>query len=254
MIREEKYLVKNELEPFLIFYEYFLFRTDKIPWLLYRAFNFINILVIYIIFKLGLNSFFRTKIMGQEFLIERKGKGKNFSITRLVREGGQCCVRKYNIPEILDNEFAFYLEYRDNVSRIKLPRMTRKDDYVESSFLKCKSLICLLREKFFSKQDVRDIISCFTEQLDILYNYQKTCLIHGDLTPDNIYITDDIFYVIDYADAEHYLPGFDKYTFIKRILRYRKMDARDLKNYFSAEEIVQFEEHLKRKNEIRLQK
>ena len=91
----------------------------------------------------------------------------------------------------------------------------------------------------------------FMRQIDCFYAYQETCLIHGDLTPDNVYYVDGVFYLIDFSDSEFYLSSFDKYTFLKRAFEDFGFPLIKLKNYFLPDEIEKLETHLKSKNDAK---
>jgi len=43
-------------------------------------------------------------------------------------------------------------------------------------------------------------------------------LIHGDLTPDNIYYNTNSIYIIDYADSHVFDKDYDKFILLKRLI------------------------------------
>lgn len=253
-LKGRKYLVRNDLESFLIFYNYFLSRINKIPDFLYKPINQISILVIKIFFRLKLNNFLKTIKINENFLIRIKSKWKNPSIIKLIKKNKRYYIRKYNCPATLRKEMNFYKKYSKNISKIKPQKRTLKENYLEYDFIKCKNLQTLLIEGNIKKCGLRKFIDEFVTQLNLFYGNKNKCLIHGDLTPNNIYYMSGIFTIVDYSESEFYYPDFDKYTFIEQVFKHCKISKKELERYFNIEKINQFEKHLKRKNEIRYQK
>lgn len=246
-IRRSKYLVRDDLESFILFYNYFLNRSNRHPRVLYEIINTLNTLLIKAFFRLRLNIFLRKIELEKNFLVQRRSNGKHPSVVRLVKKDKSYLIQKYNNPKILNREKEFYDMYYKNKSPIQLPSMTIKDNYIELPFIKQKTLSTLIRESYYTWPELISIIDNLTKGLDILYGDSNRCLIHGDLTPDNVYYMDGIFTIIDYSDSEYYESGFDKFLFVKRVLSDYEIKDMNLEKYFSNKEIVRFQKHLEGK-------
>lgn len=251
---KQKYLVMNKLEAVILFYNYFLFRpriffapARKIV----KVINFLMILFIKIVYLFKLDRCFKKKMVNENFLLQRVGVGNQPNTIRVHNDG--VVTKSYGSEKKFANELRFLEKYSINNSNIiKLPSYSVSNECLCFDFIKSKNLATDIREGKYSNKTIFEIVNKLMSELDIFYGFQERALIHGDFTPDNIYLVNDLFYIIDYSDSEFYYTSYDKYIFIKRILEelygYCKRDK--IERYFSQSEIDELECHFQTKHRI----
>ncbi len=85
----------------------------------------------------------------------------------------------------------------------------------------------------FNFFELIDLYKKICISLDLLYK-DKIVLIHGDLTPDNIYYYKNDLYILDFADSHIYDKDYDKFTLLKRLISdYFGIENNELVNKFS---------------------
>jgi len=251
-LKFRKYEIGNGLEPLLIFYDTFLSRPilpifmRKILYLLDRFIR--AMLVLFTVVKMN-KIVFRQK-SEETFIIRRFGKGKNRTkiILRKVSSNQFKIYKYYQNKRLLKHDLDFYNKYNKKVRKIALPEFrVKKGNIAEINFIRAPNLATQIRLGFFNGNQLFDIFRRLSKYLDKLYaNGSNKTLIHGDLSPDNIYYVDGYFYLIDYGDSHMYYKNYDKYILLKRLLvdYCGKADKRIIRKYFPLNEINKFENHL----------
>ncbi len=249
-LRKGKYYIRNDLGSFILFYDYFLFRIKLFPYA-YKLINPIFKSFITLIFKLRLNKLFITHSLEDNSLVIRKPNGNKPSVVKLVKKDNKYYIQKFNSKKLLMKELIFYKKYRDNNSKIKLLNLESRNDHIELKFLQKNNLLKEILEGNFSKLKLERLIENFLKELDKLYGEKIKCLIHGDLGLSNIFLDGEDIILIDYSDSEIYYRDYDKYIFLKKLFKYSHIDLNKLNNYFSKGKIKQFENHHRKKNELK---
>lgn len=251
LFRGGKYLVQEGEESLWLFYRYFLFRV-RFPAKVYSLLDQIIKRLLPSLFRLHLNRlwFRRKAILDSDSLIIRRGTSIEPSQVSLKKSGTKYWVEKKATECQLSREEQFYAKYKLNRSCIRLPQMQRNDNVMRSEFIMSQNMTSMIRERRLSPRHIIFLLQRLMNEIDIFYDFQNRCLIHGDLTPDNLYIFGDGFVLIDFADSEIYTPRFDKYVLMKRIAVEGRLNFDYLPANFTDHELLQFEAHLrKKKNE-----
>jgi len=252
--RNRKYFVRNELDALLIFYDYFLFRPSiKFKFLL-RIINIVIKFLIKTVFFLKLNNIFgklfKKVSLKNDFIIRRRGVGifPNF-ISLTKKDDKHVIIKRFSSENSYKRETNFINTYLENhSSKIKLSKPIKTIDYniIYYKHIMSKNLSTLIKEGKYNKNNLFDLYESFCKEIDIFYENKKETIIHGDLTPDNVYLVDNVFYIIDYGDSHVYYKNYDKYIFLRRILidYFGKINRKIIEKYFSDKQINRYENHL----------
>ena len=243
----DKCLIKNDFETFNLFYNFLLHRPAFKHKLLVYVFDFFVYFTAIIFFKTKINLLF-SKNLAEDFLIKKTGSG-NYpnSIILKRKEQNKLIIRKeFCNKDFLEKERKYFLKYQKNNTKISLPFFIFSDNYLEYLFINHPSLKMEINCGKYSKSQILNIFEKISSSLDILYKKEK-CLIHGDLTPDNIYLLNDKIYFIDYSDSEIYFKDYDKFTLLKKMLRNYVKNNKEIIYYFNKYNLNKnlFWEHLK---------
>ncbi|MCK5122940.1 MAG: hypothetical protein KAQ87_02225 [Candidatus Pacebacteria bacterium] len=257
IVKKNKYIIKNDFESFSLFYMYFLFRpqfrlsTLKKIFSIFDKFLF-KILKLFFILKINklFFIFFKRKYLNKEFLIQRIGTGRQPSIVELSKNDKQYyIIKKFHNAHLFKKEVLFLQKYFENKSSIKFPAYKIvNNNQIRYEFIQIQNLATQIRLGYFKFEEIIDIYNSFCNSLDKLFKNQTT-LIHGDLTPDNIYYHKNNFYVIDYSDSHLYDKDYDKFILLERLssdyfMIGNKKKIREF-NKFSKSKIKLFRTHRK---------
>lgn len=223
LVLKKKYTVRNNAEAFSLFYSYFLFR----PRFKINSFKKLFVMIDMFFFKilklcfiLKINNIFPSKMsLNENFLIRRTGGGGWSCTIELYKKNGQYhIIKNYSDKNSFEKEKCFLKKYFVNEASIKFP------DYeiigsnkIRYEFIQAQNFATQIRSGYFSFSEIMDLYNKFCASLDLLYKDQIV-LIHGDLTPDNIYYYKNNMYIIDYADSHIFDMDYDKYVLLKRLI------------------------------------
>ncbi|MFW6025679.1 MAG: RIO1 family regulatory kinase/ATPase [Candidatus Woesearchaeota archaeon] len=252
-LRKGKYIVKNDKESILLFYNYFLDKSvlfgysnlsKNISRFIYNMLN-LSIKVLYLPFLFDV--FFKTKKLETNFLIKRYGGGNWSSKINLIKDnsGNYKIIKMYKSKKDADKEVSYIDKYKGKNNNFVLPKYKRiNENTIEFNFIQDLNLWVKLKLNYIKKNEIINLFEKFSQELNKIYGNKK-CLIHGDLFPINIYCIKDKFHIIDFNDSHKYYPDFDRYIFLKNILRvsYGYCDHTILQKYFSKKTIEEFEKH-----------
>lgn len=247
-LKIKKYLVRNDKESILIFFRYFI---DKPPFLLNRFLSrafyscFERFLAFCYLPIMG-RLLFNERGLEEGFIIRRLGGGEELSRVELFKKGKGFVVRKiFSKKDDLKREMAFINEYKNCSKLIKLPKCQEIDDQtIEFEFIEKQNFEIDLKLGYINKRKALNLYKDISVELKAIYN-KKPALIHGDLTPCNMYLKDNKIYIIDFSDSHFYDSNFDSYVLLREICFIFSDKKRDiLKQNFSNKEINSFERHL----------
>lgn len=224
IVKKNKYIVKNDFESFSLFYLYFLFRPQFKSNIIKKMFfvfdkSLFRILKLFFISKINRLYLFKKKFLNKNFLVQRIGTGKRPSIIELYKSNEQYyIIKKFHDTCFFKKEILFLQKYFKNKSSIKFPAYKILDNnQIQYEFIQTQNLATQIRLGYFKFKEIIDIYNSFCNSLDKLFKNQTT-LIHGDLTPDNIYYYKNNFYVIDYSDSHIYDKDYDKFILLERLI------------------------------------
>lgn len=251
---ENEYLIRNDFETFKIFYRFFLFRPVFKPKILLFFFESFIYIIALVFFKLKINLLF-SKNFNNKFLIKRIGTGNYPSVVTLSKDTHKKLVikKKFNNKNIFERELKYFSEYYNNDTAINLPSFIFHKDFTECFFIKAPSLSIEIKHGKYSKKQIFNIFEKISFSLNILYGSKNKCLIHGDLTPDNIYLISGKVYFIDYSDSEIYFKNFDKFTLLNKMLKDYGENKKKILNCLDKYSLnePEFWKHLKSKKIIK---
>ena len=241
--------IRNDFETFKLLYNFFLHRPPFQLKILVYFFDFFIYFIAIIFFKTKINLLF-SKNLTEDFLIRRAGSGNcpNVIILKRNKYSKPTIRKEFSNKDFLKMEQEYFLKYYKNDAGINLPFLTFNSNYLEYPFINYPSLKMEINRGRYSKSQILVIFKKISSSLDILYKKEK-CLIHGDLTPDNIYLLDDKIYFIDYSDSEVYFRDYDKFTLLKKMLKSYLKNEKEISNYLDAYNLNKnsFWRHLKHK-------
>ncbi|MFA6098540.1 MAG: hypothetical protein WCV50_00110 [Patescibacteria group bacterium] len=219
--RKNKYFVRNDLESFLIFYRFFLFRPFLIGHFLRLSLKFFDSVfcaIIKIFFVLRFNFLLPAKKLNANFLISRRGGGLQKNLCIIEKSNSH-----YKLNKIFSDDNAFKREqkflnlYYAKSDKILLPEYRIYEKKIVYTFLKSESLKSLIRRGCITKPRALQIYKKIFSAMTPLYkkndNYQ-----HGDLATENIYPVNDFIYLIDFADSAFLPPFYDTIFLLYRIV------------------------------------
>lgn len=250
--RNNKYLVRNDIESFLLFYEIFLFRPRMRTRFMLNIIDLLVIPIIKVVFRLKVNYLFKKMQLKDNFLISRNGNGSFPNRIFLIENNSKYnIVKRFHSNKIFNNELSFLRQYKNNPSGINVLRyaINKDGNSITYEFLKMKNFSTLIMEGKYSKKKLIKLYEKISSELDKFYRYETKALIHGDLVPCNIYINDNKIYIIDYSDTEYYDTKYDKYTLLIMMLTDMSVNKQQgtICKYFTGEEINKYKVHFLKK-------
>lgn len=239
-----KYHIKNEYCAFKLFYNYFLFRPRIRNKLFKKIIFFIDILgitVLKIFFSLRLYYFLPTTNLNQNFLVSRTGVGNYRNIVTLYEEDSNVIIgKKYHDLNSFKREIKFLELYSINTTKIKVPKhsIDFNSKTIKYEFLSHPCFTTEMRRGRIDRNEALRIFVKIAENLKKLYR-SEIAYIHGDISPDNIYLINSNIYLIDFSDAE-YLPIFYDFLFLLyRILQeYDEFDMEDFFEHLNSDQYL----------------
>ncbi|HPJ16816.1 MAG TPA: hypothetical protein PK639_01120 [Candidatus Woesebacteria bacterium] len=240
-IKFGKCVVKNSKTAKKLFFDSFYtgFVVTKYKWINYLTNN-----VLMCIFKTYFEvvSLLFLRITNQKEnnkLIIKTKTGAFYGITSLSYLNNILVINKtFNDEKYFNSSKEYYDLYKKNESKINLPNHVFKTNSLTQviDYLPHKTLSQLIRLGYLSYNDSLKIFSKIQKQITTLYKHNKNkILISGDLTTNNIYISNDNYFLIDYSESFSYFFYYDLYTLLRSvlsdfgILKYRCDDS--LKTY-----------------------
>jgi len=247
---ENEYLIRNDFETFKIFYRFFLFRpVFKLKILLFLFERFIYTLA-FVFFKLKINLLFSSSL-DNDFLIKRTGVGNYPNIITLKKNNQERIIikKEFHNKNILERELNYLSKYYKNNAGINLPFFIAHKNYLEYCFINHSCLALEIKQRKYSTIQIINLFEKISSSIDRLYKSKNKCLIHGDLTPDNIYIINDKIYFIDYSDSEIYFKDFDKFTLLNKMFKDYGKNKKEIINYLKKYNLdrIEFWKHLENK-------
>jgi thymidylate kinase len=220
---KKKYIVRNDAEAFSLFYSYFLFRPRFKINLFKKLFCIVDRVVFRILklcFTLKINTLFPLrKSLNEKFLIKRTGGGSWPCTIELYKNKNKYyIIKNFSDKHSFEKEVTFLQKYYVNESTIKFPAYEIiGNNQIQYEFIPGTNLATQIRLGGFNFFELIDLYNKICISLDILYK-DKIVLIHGDLTPDNIYYYKNELYILDFADSHIYDKDYDKFTLLKRLI------------------------------------
>lgn len=234
------YYIKNDLKSLLIYYDYFS-QGISLPKIINHKFisKILHIFIRYLIFalyKTNLHTVLYKKIkINDNAVIIVNGKGKWRSTIKLIeKENKLLIVKKIKNNLLFKNEMKFYNKYKTNNSNIKLPicKFIKHSNQIEMEFLRLKSFQRLINEGTYNFNDSLDLLNKINCEIKSLYKTNFS-LVHGDLWPENIYVDENQYYLIDYTDSHTNLIRYDSYTLLYALLlsyKYIRNNTKTIQN------------------------
>lgn len=216
--------VRYDLKSLLLCFDYFnhgIILPKNLDYIFTRRLiHYVLRCLIAIAFLLRLYKFFYKIVeLNDNAIVIFKGKGQWSSTVKLVRKNNTFKIVK--IPydkQYFMKEKEFYKEYVNQKSKIKLPTCTfTKDGLIEIEFLNTKSFQRLINEGSMNRKNALDHFNQIRKEYKKFYNISLS-LIHGDMSPENLFIKNKNYYLIDFADSHMYTPHYDLYILIRSIL------------------------------------
>lgn len=252
VLKKNKYIVRNDAEAFSLFYSYFLFRPrfkinpiKKIFFIMDRFF----LEILKICFTLRITDLLPSrKCLDENFLIKRTGGGSWPCTIELYKDHDRYhIIKTFSDKDSFEKERSFLQKYYFNESSIKFPEYNiTGNNQIRYEFIPAPNLATQIRSGAINFLEIIDIYNKFCTSLDLLYKSQVV-LIHGDLTPDNIYYNTNSIYIIDYADSHVFDKDYDKFILLKRLISdYSGIENKELIEKFATfdiSKIKSFEMH-----------
>jgi len=252
VLKNNKYIVRNNAEAFSLFYSYFLFRPrfkinliKKIIFVMDRFF----LGILKLCFTLRIPDLLPLrKRLDENFLIKRTGKGSWPCTIELYKDNDRYhIIKNFSDKDSFEKERSFLEKYYFNASSIKFPEYDiLGKNQIRYEFIPAPNLATQIRSGALDFSELIDLYKNLCTSLDILYEGQIG-LIHGDLTPDNIYYYNKNIYIIDYADSHVFDKDYDKFILLKRLISdYSGIENKELIEKFAVfdiSKIKSFEMH-----------
>ncbi len=223
-IKNRDYYIKEDLSSLLLYFDFFsqglslvARYTDSV---IVRKFVDIilrNVIIIAYYTKFY-KLYYETVEIDDDAIIIIKRKGTWANTVKLVKTNGKLkIIKKTFDKEKYLKEKKFYETYKDNSSKIKLPRCTfLEGNIIEIEFLHTKFFQRLVIDGTLNRDEAIMHFNKIKNELKLFYKNNN--LIHGDLWLTNIYIDDDKYYLIDYTDSHKNSYTYDLYLLIYSLL------------------------------------
>lgn len=219
------FYIKDTQEVYLQYFDYFL--SPGLPLAGYIknqfirriCYNFIrlSLIILYItkLYKLR----YRTTLIEDNALIIFKGPGKWGNVIKLIKENETLkIIKKVSSHSKYLQEKKFYEKYKNNKSNIKLPKHKfLKNNTVEIDFINASNFQKLITNGTLSFKKSIEEYKKIRNEIKILYG-ERANLIHGDLWPGNLFISDKLYYLIDFGDSHINTYHYDLYVFLYSVL------------------------------------
>lgn len=251
---------REDWKAFSLFFEHFY--EPKIHyfngWLWFRRFYYNGQrLFLPLVFFLRLHRLVcREVFLGEDFIIKKESYGGRFGSDAILtedqnKEGSFLLKKIFYSADAYRAYKDYYLKYYQNSTKICLPRNIFDDSCLSPTieFIRSKSLTRLIAEGKIGVKAVWAHVAEICRQINQLETAKSEdpCLVHGDLSVANIFIQDERYYLIDYADSFVYKKKYDEYFLIKSILKYAgiKISERDLFDQYLSLSQAELEEYEK---------
>jgi 5-methylthioribose kinase len=148
-----------------------------------------------------------------------RGKGEWANTVKLVEKNGELkIIKKTFDKKTYLREKKYYKSYINNSSKLLLPKMIfHKNNTIEIDFLKMKSFQRLINEGSLDMKQSLSHVRIINKELKVFYRKRST-LIHSDLSPENIFIKGNEYYLIDFADSRKAEMQYDKYMLLRSVI------------------------------------
>jgi thymidylate kinase len=247
VLKKNKYIVRNNAEAFSLFYSYFLFRPRFRINSMKKIFVIIDRLFLKIfklVFALRITNLFPSrKCLNENFLIKRIGGGSWPCTIELHKDHERYhIIKTFSDKDSFEKEISFLQKYYFNESSIKFPGYNIiGNNQIRYEFMPAPNLATQIRSGALDFSEMIDLYNKFCTSLDLLYKSQIV-LIHGDLTPDNIYYYKNNIHIIDYADSHVFDRDYDKFILLKRLISdYFGIENKELIEKFAMFDISKIE-------------
>lgn len=228
-IKKDNKYIKENLSSVIIYFDYFspgvlipkILNFELIKHIVHKL---LRTLIIIIYITKAYRLIFKIELLSDDAILILHG---DTTVKLIKNEGELKIVRKIKNRKAFLKEKLFYRLYKKNKSHIKLPQSKfLKGNIVESEFIRSKTFQRLILE---GQIDFNQALAHFAEikkELKILYGDYAT-LVHGDLGLTNIFIVDDHYFLIDYADSCRETFRFDLYILLYSIvLAFRRIELK----------------------------
>lgn len=175
-------------------------------------------IIIAYIFKLY-NIRYKIATLNEDALVIYKGKGKWYNTVKLIQINGQLkIIKRTSDKSAYVREKKFYQKYKNNSSNIKLPNMKFcGNNLIEIEFLKMKSFQKKINDGSINLEIALSHHNKIIKHMQLFYK-NKTTLIHSDFSTENIFIHNNIYYLIDFADSRIDNIQYDMYVLLRSII------------------------------------
>lgn len=219
-----KQYIKNDLNSLLLYFDHFsqgLFLPKYLstPFIRNITHKVLRAMVIFMYLSKLYKLIYKVELLNEDAIIIVKGQGLWRSTVRLIKVNDKLIIlKKVHNNDVYLREKKFYEEYKNNKSRIRLPKHTfLKDNKIEIEFIETKSFQRLIIDGTCNLDKTMDFYNDIKNELKIFYKNKPT-LIHGDMYLSNIFIKNDKYYLIDYSDSYVSNYNYDYYVLLFSIL------------------------------------
>ena len=210
-IKRNNFYIKNNYESLKFFIKYIHVGREVpkaanhqfIRYFFNKTFSFL----IFFFYVSGLFSFFTKKEKLEEnFVCRRIGKGNWPNIITIKKEKGKYWVyKKVHSKKEYKKENKFYETYKNNKSKIKLPKhYFLKEGVIKIEFIKYKNFEKIIKQGLYSEKELYKIFKILVEEIINLYKDKKgKYFIQGDFGLQNLFVNkkDKKIMLIDYSDC-----------------------------------------------------
>lgn len=227
-IKKDNKYIKKDLTSLFLYYDFFspgfrlkgMFNPFWLKLFLHKVLKFV-IFIVYItnLYRLS----YEVIDLDEDFIIRILGKGEWANEIVLKESKGKLFIyKKVASAENYEKEKKFYNLYKNNKSRIKLPKhVFLPNNLIQIEFIKAKTMQRLFWEGSLSNKKLRLFYQNIAKELPNFYkNNKRQYLVHGDFGFSNIFkdTEDKHYYLIDYSDSFVSDYFYDKYVLFRKVL------------------------------------
>lgn len=221
LLRKGKHYIKNDLSSLLLYFDYFS-NDIYLPSYFYGKFSkrlayaFLRFFIIFSFYTKLYLLIYKLTNVSDSALIIINGPGKSPNTIKLVEIKGRLMIIKKTFnKEAYEKEKKFYNMYKDTKSiYLRLPKHTfLKNNIIEIEFLKNKTFQRAVNDGTYTVKESLSHFYKIKKGLSLFYKNFPT-LIHGDLFLTNIFIQNDKYFLIDYADSLSENLQYDLYLLL----------------------------------------